>query len=176
MKNNINTKYEGMGFVESLIAIMIVGISSVVLLQIAANTTQSMLQNETIDIMTQYAVEGSTMVQNIAMQQRLGGATDIFPTTDGCYAIDDDATSQYVFRKANGIFTQYTKDTDRNEYKVSTVLASNSSFFRIFCLEGYSSGDKYAIVRIIVGQTNSEGLITKGSNVKDYSYFTVAQL
>lgn len=178
MKNTKQKKYEAMGFVESLIAIMIVGVSSVVLMQIAANTTQSMIQNETIDIMTQYAVEGSTMAQDIAMQQRLGNDKTLFPPLDGCYLISKDTdTNQYIFNKENGIFVQYTKDTDRNEYKESGKLAeSDGRFFRVFCIEGYNSGDKYAIVRVIVGQVNYDGLITEGSNVKDYSYFTAAQL
>ncbi|NTV79311.1 MAG: hypothetical protein HGA25_09330, partial [Clostridiales bacterium] len=82
MKITLDSKYEGMGFVEALIAIMVVGASSVVLMQIATRTLQDIIQNETIDTMTQYAVEGSTMVQNVAMQEKLTGE-DVFPNPPG---------------------------------------------------------------------------------------------
>ena len=66
MKNRNNkTIYEAVGFIEALIAILLVGVSSLVLLQIAINTLNNAIQNEAIDHMTQYAVEGSEMVQDL---------------------------------------------------------------------------------------------------------------
>ena len=76
-KNNKN-KYEALGFVEALVAIMVVGISSVVLMQIAVNTMQNTIQNEIIDNMTQYAVEGAELAQDIANRESTTG-DNIFP-------------------------------------------------------------------------------------------------
>jgi len=173
------TKYEGMGFVEALIAIMVVGISSVVLMQMAVGTMQGMIQNEVIDKMTQYAVEGSTMVQNIAVQERQTGE-NLFPDAGGeCYLIQK-VEGQYQFEKEGGgseLFKTYELSNDVVKRTAYGVIDEEGEYFRIFCIsDDYTSPAKYAIVKVIVGQTNSSGTITKGNNVKDYSYFTVVNL
>lgn len=186
MKNTLKTNYEGMGFVEALIAIIIVGVSSIVLMQIAADTMKEMIQNEAIDNMTQYAVEGSTMVQDIATQERLTGE-NVFPSNGGyCYLISVDADGRYFFVKQGGdegetYITYVLSDVNaRDQYKVTGEITSDGEgvgLFRIFCLdEAYTVGDQYAIVKVIVGQTTSDGTITNGSSVKDYTYFTVVNL
>ena len=84
MRKQRHLKYEALGFVEALIAIMVVGASSVVLMQIAVNTMQGVIQNEKIDTMTQHALEGSEIVKEIARQEQLTGE-DLFPDIPGCY-------------------------------------------------------------------------------------------
>jgi len=188
MKPMFKSKYEGMGFVEALIAIMVVGASSVVLMQIAAHTLQDMIQNETIDTMTQYAVEGATMVQNVAMQEKLTGE-NVFPDPIGnanyCYVIDKEGGNQYSVRKNADGFIKYTYDPIlRGDYKEEALVAEDEAnlYFRIFCIENYNLTDSYSIVKIIVGQSTinqviSDGKsITKGYSVKDYTYFTVVNL
>jgi hypothetical protein len=188
MKTNLGQKYEGMGFVEALIAIMVVGASSVVLMQIAANTLQDMIQNETIDTMTQYAVEGATMAQNVAMREKLTGE-DVFPNpignTNNCYIIDKDSNDQYAIRKDAQGFITYTYDPiSRGAYKDEAIVPDDPDnlYFRIFCVESYDTADQYAIVKIIVGQSTVNQTIvdgesiTKGYSVKDYTYFTVVNL
>lgn len=175
MKTLKHLKYEGMGFVEALIAILVVGVSSVVLMQIASQTLKDMIQNETIDTMTQHAVEGSTMVQNIAMQEQTT-AIDVFPNFAGCYVIDKEADNQYSFRTTAIGYTTYDL-ADRNTYQLDAVTFEDPLFFRIFCIDNYLLADKYIVVKIVVGQTNNaDGTITKGNSVKDYTYFTVANL
>lgn len=188
MKIISESKYEGMGFVEALIAIMVVGASSVVLMQIAATTLQDMIQNETIDTMTQYAVEGATMVQNVAMQEKLTGE-NVFPNPQGgvqnnCYVIDKEG-DQYAIRKnAEGPITYEYNAIERGAYKEEALVAEDESnlYFRIFCIEDYLLTDRYAIVKVIVGQSTVNQVvvdnvsITKGYSVKDYTYFTVVNL
>jgi len=188
MKISFDSKYEGMGFVEALIAIMVVGVSSVVLMQIATRTLQDMIQNETIDTMTQYAVEGATMVQNVAMQEKLTGV-NVFPNpagnTNNCYAIDKASGDQYEVRKnEQGEFLPYSLE-DRAVYKDAAVINEGAEdvFFRIYCIESYDLTSSYAIVKVVVGQTNVNQVtssngenITKGYSVKDYTYFTVVNL
>lgn len=171
MINIENTKYEGMGFVEALIAIMIVGASSVVLMQMASRTLQDMMQNEVIDTMTQYAVEGSTMIQNVAMQEKTSGL-DVFPNSAGCYAIEN-SDGLYSFKTTDTGLVTYDI-SDRNSYKEEAMIPG-TLFFRIFCIDSLTS--KYAVVKVIVGQSNTnDGSKTFGNNVKDYTYFTVANL
>lgn len=184
MNKSIKIQYEGMGFVEALIAIMVVGVSSVVLMQIATNTLKDMIQNETIDTMTQYAVGGATMAQNIAMQEKTTGV-DVFPpyTPGYCHVIDEneDEEGQYHFRKNGSDYTMYnfTDSDERDVYRAEALVQEDDDdlFFRIYCIEEYNAVDTYAIVKIIVGQSKSgNGSITNGSNVKDYTYLTVVNL
>ena len=179
MWNRKSKNYDAAGFVEALIAIMITGVSSVVLMQLAVNTVQNMIQNEVIDTMTQYAVEGSTMVQSIALQQKLTGES-LFPNVGGqCYLVNQDDTGKYYFVKENEggeIFKSYTL-AQRDVYKEDAVISTDDKYFRIFCISSnYQTADSYAVVQIVVGQTNSDGKITKGNNVADYTYYTVADL
>ncbi len=169
-------KYEGMGFVEALIAIMVVGASSVVLMQIAAQTLQEMMQNEVIDTMTQYAVEAGVMVQDLATQERIS-EVDVFPDVEGCYVMDVE-DGVYSFRKnQSGEYISYDLARDRDTYKVETEMPTDDNFFRLACINSYVGENRFAIIKIVVGQSKvGDGSMTKKNMVKDYSYFTVATL
>lgn len=186
METRIKSKYEGMGFVEALIAIMVVGASSVVLMQIATKTLQDIIQNESIDTMTQYAVEGATMIQNVAMQEKLTGE-NVFPNpisnVNNCYVVDKDTDEQYIIRRTEQGDVTYDL-VNRDMYRTEAVIqeGAESPYFRIFCIESYDLTDTYAIVKVVVGQseitpvTSNGESITKGYSVKDYTYFTVVNL
>lgn len=176
MKMILNKKYEAMGFVEALISIMVVGASSVVLMQIASQTLQEMMQNEVIDTMTQYAVEGSVIVQDLATQEKISGE-DLFPNAEGCYVMDAQE-GVYSFRKnAAEEYISYDLSQDRETYKSETAISSDDNYFRLICINSYVGDGKFAIIKVVVGQSKvGDGTITKKNMVKDYSYFTVATL
>lgn len=176
MKIKLKGKYEGMGFVEALISIMVVGASSVVLMQIASQTLQEMMQNEVIDTMTQYAVEGGVMVQDLAIQEKMSG-TDVFPNAEGCYAMDvSDAAYSFRTNQA-GEYISYDLARDRETYKSETEIEADDNFFRLVCINSYVGDNRFAVVKVVVGQSKvGDGTITKKNMVKDYSYFTVATL
>lgn len=176
MKRISSKKYEAMGFVEALISIMVVGASSVVLMQIASQTLQEMMQNEVIDTMTQYAVEGSVIVQDLATQEKISGE-DIFPNTEGCYAMDAQ-DGVYSFRKNTAEeYISYNLLQDRETYKSETMISADENYFRLVCINSYVGDGKFAIIKVVVGQSKvGDGTITKKNMVKDYSYFTVATL
>ena len=173
MIKHIERKYEALGFVEALIAIMVVGVSSVVLMQIAVNTMQGVIQNEKIDTMTQIALEGAETVKEIAKQEKVTGE-DLFPNIGGCY-VPLSESGAFTFKEGiDGNFLNLEADAEREEYISNAAI--NEEFFRIYCFEDYSVADRYVSGNIIVGELNSDGTITKGNNVKDYSYFTVVNL
>jgi len=176
MRIPLKKKYEGMGFVEALISIMVVGASSVVLMQIASQTLQEMMQNEVIDTMTQYAVEGGVMVQDLATQEKISGI-DVFPNTEGCYAMDV-TNGVYTFRKdQTDQYVSYDLARDRETYKTETAITADDNFFRLVCINSYVGDNRFAVVKVVVGQSKvGDGTITKKNMVKDYSYFTVATL
>ena len=171
-------KYEALGFVESMISIMIVGLSSVVLMQIAVNSMQSIIQNEAIDDMTQYAVEGAEIVQDLAFKDRESEESEFpaAPFYEGyCFflTLDD---GQVVFRKTEeGEFDKFRiEDTERNLYKDKAILSEEDFLFRIVCLDSYTSD--FVVAQIVVGQRYSDGTISRGNLVKDYTYTTIIKL
>lgn len=178
-------KYEALGFIEALIAIMVVGASSVVLMQIASNTLQNLVQNEVLDTLTQYAVESAEVVQDIANKESLTG-TNVFPpvTVDGCYVINS-ATNEFVKDEATGIFDSYDL-SERDEYKDIDVYDNGTAditgddFFRLVCIDGIPAAvdpdPSHVVTKVVVGQVYSDGEISKGNTVKDYTYFTVIKL
>lgn len=173
--------YEALGFVEALIAIMVVGISSMILMQIAVNTMHSTIQNEIIDIMTQYAVEGGELAQDIANREIMSGE-DYFPEIivgdlTKCFAFDKDDDGTIIFAKeSQGVYRTYDLG-ERNTYKDEAILDEEDEFFRIACFDGRKSTETAFVVgKIVVGQRKSDGQITKGNSVKDYTYLSIVKL
>jgi type II secretory pathway pseudopilin PulG len=183
----MNQRYEGLGFVEALIAIMVVGISSVVLMQIAVGTMQSMVQNDLIDKMTQYAVEGAEMAQDIANRD-VDPGTNLFPDPADigvgkeCFVLMEQETSDeskgsfYFLKDTESAFLNYAYG-EPYEYKTTAVIPGDEDLFRIVCLQYEELVEpKYVVAKVIIGQVNSDGTITRGNQVKDYTYFTVIKL
>jgi hypothetical protein len=174
--------YEALGFVEALIAIMVVGISSVVLMQIAVNTMHNTIQNEIIDIMTQYAVEGGEWAQDIANRETVSGE-DYFPEIivgdlTKCFAFAQDEDGVIGFAKeSQSIYRTFEEGVDRPTYKDEAILNEDDEFFRVACFDGRKSPESSFVVgKIIVGQRSSDGTITKGNSVKDYTYLSIVKL
>jgi|GEM_PF-1225814 len=217
--------YESLGFVEALIAIIVVGASSIVLMQIAVNTMQSMIQNDTIDKMTQYAVETSEIVQDIANRDKESDE-NLFPDIDEvfvgreCFVLTGTESeegninySNYEFLKDNEAGFVGYQYGNSSEYKTTGVIQAEDELFRLVCLEypkesaetetvcdpayldpedpfapcipieippvgnGLEDKDpKYVTAKIIIGQRNSDGTVTKGNQVKDYTYYSVIRL
>ncbi len=187
MMNIGGNKYEALGFVEALIAIMVVGISSVVLMQIAVGTMQSMVQNDLIDKMTQYAVEGAEMAQDIANRD-LDPSENLFPDPADigvgkeCFVLmeeetEDDSKGKFYFMKdTESAFLNYAYG-EPYEYKTTGMIPGDEDLFRIICLQYEELVEpKYVIGKVIVGQISSDGTVTRGNQVKDYTYFTVIKL
>lgn len=179
-------KYEALGFVESMIAIMIVGISSVVLMQIAVNTMKGIMQNEAIDNMTQHAVEAGEIVQELANRNKLTEEV-LFPEPtdygglENCFMFDM-VEGEIRFKKdeKGESFVRFENSfEEREKYKELGTLGDDE-LFRFICLQqpvGTTVDDlTFVIANIVVGQRVSGGVITKGNLVKDYEYSTVIKL
>lgn len=89
---------EGLGFVESLIALIIAGVASVALISIAASVIRESKNNEMRDAMTQYAVQGLEKVRWVANGDiaeipvpAIEHVTDYY-----CLDIDDECDSSEV--------------------------------------------------------------------------------
>lgn len=188
MKEN-SKKYNAVGFVEALIAIIIVGVSSVVLMQIAANTLKEAIQNERIDKVTQYAVEGGTMVQAIKDNKGLPQLANIPSTSTLGYClvpiVEDNGNVIFKKDSLDDSFVKCNYSGDRAICKsdnVGAILDSkgNREFFRVACLQRPTdSTSNYLIVKIVVGQvakSNEDKNLSKGATVRDYIYQTNVNL
>ena len=135
-----NKKYEAMGFVEALIAIMVVGAASVVLMDIAVRTMQDVIQNETIDTMTQLAVEGAEMAQEIAKQETDTGE-NLFPDGIGCYGVERDVDN-FVFAGTVGNFDtcSYVEGDEqaRSACAGAFPVSGYEDYFRIICFDTFA--------------------------------------
>ena len=196
MKNKIKyNSYEGMGFIESLIAIMVVGVASVVLMRIAASTMSDAVENERIDKMTQYAVEGANMAENIVQEfyeyPTQGDALLFFNTIANgiqCFIPETTGNPQvYQFKKYAEAFvtkqipslTIESINNHKDDFPRAEIMTNNvgSGFFRYACFYPYTaSTDKQINVGIVVGHLASEGTYTARRNVKHYIYSTVIPL
>ncbi|HRY22630.1 MAG TPA: hypothetical protein P5311_02620 [Candidatus Dojkabacteria bacterium] len=180
-------KYKALGFVESMIAIMVLGMSSVVLMQIAVNVMQDILQNEAIDELTQYAIEGAEIIQDIANRNKeVGGG--LFPLVaeyqsdpdENCFILDKLEGGELVLAKEDdGDWIKYSSE-DRDIYKNRATLTDEDELFRIICFNtpmgGVAGEPEFVTTEIIVGQRRGGGEITKGNLAKDYIYGTIVKL
>ncbi len=183
-----NKKYKALGFVESMIAIMVLGMSSVVLMQIAVNVMQNILQNEAIDDLTQHAIEGAEIVQDIANRNKeVGGG--LFPLSAeyksdplgrNCFRFALEGESIVFAKDDDDNWEKYDSD-ERDDYKNVAILNDEDELFRLICFNtpmgGVADGEPaFVTTEIIVGQRHGDGAITKGNLAKDYVYSTIVKL
>lgn len=189
---NRKDTYEALGFVEALTAILITGMASVALMDIAAKTLSTTIKNEVKDRMSQYAVEGGEMVQVIADKEILTGE-DLFP--DGseyqqeggrCFLMNNDIEDPKFLKDDSGVFLQY-KYEEREDFKNQAEIDSDTNYFRVFCrVEPYYTNDNLVLGKIVVGlvertvTVNSDGDVVYDSggtvNVPDYEYYVIIKL
>lgn len=170
--------YKAMGFVEALIAIMIAGIASVVLMNIAASALKEAVQNERIDKMTEYAVEGANIVRSAVASTNI-----TFSSSENCYIPVKDSSEGYTFHKQGGQYWSSSPSSIipnnsivRNNIGKLPKIGDNSDFFRIACIRQNATPAQYLIVRIGIAHIPSTGKITNEKEMKDYFYTTTINL
>ena len=201
-----NAKYIALGFIDVLIAIVVVGTLSVVLMQIASNTFMKMIKNEQIDNMTQYGYEGGVALQGIATRNRdLYDNEKIFPTSkSNCayFFIQKDIDGNYKFIKDGDYFMCESKGTDykvvrskciSGEYERGsehgcyiTHLTGNDYqdvdlnqkpvFFRIVEIDFTNEVDRFVIAKVHIGQIDNVDGLANGNYASDYVYYATIKL
>lgn len=174
--------YKGLGFVEALTAILVTGIASVALMDMAAKTMTETIRTEMTDTMTQYAIEGAEMAQVIADQERITG-NNVFPEPElqlnTCFLLNEDVENP-MFLKENEVFISY-QYIEREEFKEIAKLEKDEEYFRVFCTTDEYS-EKLLMGKVIVGLVErsastegSELVFSTGgiSNISDYEYYTI---
>ncbi len=165
----LNKKYDSLGFVEALIALMVSSIVGVILMQISASTLRELHQLDIQDAVARYAVSTAVNLQKIATQ-------------DMTKANDEKTLSQlainycYGFDVTDGsieVGSLYQVDKDRSAYSNKSLVDADLEYFRIFCVRSNPGDAKKIIVEIIVGSNKMDGEVTSDKDVKDYSYYAV---
>lgn len=163
----LNKKYDSLGFVEALIALMVSGIVGVVLMQISASTLRELHQLDIQDAVARYAVSTAVQLQKIATQDMTFADGDkvLFNLApNGCYGFDPQGN----------IKTDTIYDIDnRSSYSGTSFVDPDLEYFRIFCVKSDPTDAKKMLVEIIVGSNKMAGQVTSDNDVKDYSYIAV---
>lgn len=194
---NNNKIYNAMGFVEALIAIIITGVASVVLMQMAGSTLKEAVQNDKIDRMTMYAVEGANITSEIFTknQKVLLGELGVIPSgSENCYIpVSSDNGNTWDFLKD---MTDKYRKLDSANFISSWILNRGyikgqignlnaalikdendnpTQYFRIACLSKLEN-QGFVRVQIFVAHMPSSGTITNNTEIKDYRYFTTVKI
>ena len=180
--------YKGLGFIEALLAILVTGMASVALMDIAARTMTDTIRNEMTDTMTQYAIEGAEIVQVIADKERLTGR-DFFPDgalqANRCFLMEEDVEEPSFQKDEESLFLEYAY-LEREDFKELAKLESDDQYFRIFCrTEDIDVSGKLVIGKIVVGLVNRSTTVENYqlvyepggiTNIKDYEHYTIVKL
>lgn len=162
---SLKKKYEGLGFVESLIALTVSGIVGIVLMQITASTLQKLHQLDLQDAIAMHAVSTGVYLQKIATEDMTRDDKvfdDLIGKEGICFGIRGEDS---------GIDMEKSGVNNRNLFKDSSLVEPDSEYFRYFCVEKIDT--EKAILRVIAGSNKAAGLATSDNDTKDYSYLVV---
>ncbi len=161
-------QYESLGFVEALIAMMVCGVVSVVLMEISSSTIRDLYQLDVQDAVARHAVSTAVHLQQIAIQDK-ESSDPIFAklTNNACYR----------FNTLNGKIASDTPIGNivdgREYYSKLSLVEKDSEYFRVFCVKSNPADPQKVLVEVIVGSNKMAGKATSDNDVKDYSYFAV---
>lgn len=169
---NLKGKYCGVGFAEALIALMISGIVSIVLMRISSSSLSELSRLEIQDEMEYLAVSTAVHLQRQAIEERVNNPDDNIFHGDiekgNCYLFAEDGsgtidTVNRIDGKVRGEFVSSSSNTD-------------DPYFQVFCRETNVSDKQKALFTVIVGSKKHRGLNTTKNDIKDYEYLAVINL
>jgi len=179
-RKELNTKYEALGFVEALIAIMVSGIVATVLINISVVAMRELVRLDIEDAQAHQARSAAVIVQNIANRERLKEDSDYFATNQlqngRCYILRKSGDT-YEIEKAQ----TYTIG-ERDTYKVDAVITdgvndNEEDYFRLICIASNQPGDtKKLLIRIVIGFNKATGMFSTATDIRDYQYFAIINL
>ncbi|MDX9739516.1 MAG: hypothetical protein RBT33_04155 [Candidatus Dojkabacteria bacterium] len=186
MRRKQKEKYEALGFVESLIAIMVSGIVVAVLMNISVVAMRDLVKLDIEDAQAHHARSAAVIVQNIANRERLKEEASLFDTLseNQCYALIRNEDETY------DINTDFIPQGNRQEYIDQGVINDGVSdneddYFRVICvvnngklapLEAEGGNSNKMLIRVIIGFKKVQGAFTTTTDVRDYEYFAIINL
>lgn len=175
----LKKKYKGLGFVESLIAIMVSGIVATVLINISVVAMRELVRLDIEDAQAHHARSAAVLVQNIADRERLEDDGDnIFDSLqrDSCYLLEyntDNSRYEIVVNPA--------LSSDREVYKTEAVITdgvndNEEDYFRRICIESDPTVSNKLLIKVEIGFNKAKGILSNSRDIKDFKYFAVINL
>lgn len=178
MKNS--KKIKALGFVEVIIAIVVVGIISAVFLTMSGRAMKELVQTERIEYMGRVAKNGVNIAQEVANLQKGALSNEgYFPTVEGrCYIPVKDETDYYYFEPDDTPFDSFDPD-DRNTVLSAAIYndlnGDPTDYFLLMCIDSIDS-TKWANVYFWVGDIHVAGQQTSDTDMKDLKYYAIIDL
>jgi len=189
-------QFKALGFIEVLIAIVVVGIVSAVFLSISGRAMKDLIQAERLEYMARLAKNGMNVAQEVANREKANVVTtpetNYFPDVPGlCYIPLKEETGVgvvYSFEKepeSSNNFVSYSNDNFDRKSVVDHILESRledsyltgEDYFVLMCIENIDTENiQWANVKFRVGDTKVRGEKTNDSDVKDFIYYAVIEL
>lgn len=191
MKLKSGKNFEALGFIEVLIAIVVVGIVSAVFLTIAGSAMKELVQTERMEYMTRLARDAVNVAQEVANREKANivttPETDYFPNDDGlCYIPMREGSGEdveYKFLKEGNSFKGFQYPSNPRDEIVETVVdfteegfLAGEQYFVAVCIESIDETTGWASVVVWVGDTDLAGVRTSDSDLKDFKFYAVIDL
>ena len=179
MKLKLKQKYESLGFVEALIAIMISGIVATVLINISVIAMRELVRLDIEDAQGHHARSAAVIVQNIANRERLIEDSNLMESLNNnrCYTLTKDEDNYNIDPAIS-----YTLSDDRETYKEDAIITdgvndNEEDYFRIVCIESNRpAGTNKMLIRVVIGFNKVQGLFSTASDIRDFQYFAIINL
>lgn len=193
--NNQKT-IKALGFIEVIIAIVVVGIASAVFLTMSGRAMKELVQTERIEYMARISRDGVTIAQELANKEKNEpDSINWFPDTDTggtdplCYLIkiNTESSSDYVFDYNGNLVTGFTyKEFSYNESGRDSIISRLESldpneiiyenYFLAMCITDIDENQQWANVYFWVGDIGVKGDITSDSDVRDLKYYSIIDI
>ncbi len=136
----IKKRYEGLGFVELIIAMGVAGIALIVLMTMAANSMREAVRYERHDALTRLATSGALVVRSHS--EEANAKNDVFfsVSSDRCYKIDFDG------RRVISPNPQYEKNSLDDKVLLQTKIIYNEPndlgdvYYVAYCVDAVQAG------------------------------------
>lgn len=187
MRINKRKKIKAMGFIEVIIAIVVVGIASAVFLTMAGRAMRELVQVERGEYMKRVAKNGVNIAQEVANKQKAAESGEVFfpykvsqhegwcfvPVKSG-----DDYAFQMELDQFESISLMESDDSLREWAKAHpTNMEGAQDYFLVMCIKEIDPiYGKWANVYFWVGDIHVAGEITSDSDMKDIKYNAIINL
>lgn len=197
MNNNINiNKMKALGFVEVIIAIVVVGVISTVFLTMSGRAMRELVQTERLETMKRVAKNGVHIAEEIANREKnaLPGE-EYFPVegVDYCYIPvkngdqyyfegNSDGASDYISISLLQLVTQDSNPIrdwaiENAVFDIDNDPNTDDDYFLVMCISDIDlSGTRWANVYFWVGDIHVKGERTSDTDMKDFKYYAIIDL
>jgi hypothetical protein len=191
MEQKSSKNFKALGFIEVLIAIVVVGIVSAVFLTIAGDAMKELIQTERMEYMTRLARDAVNVAQEVANREKANIVTtqdtDYFPNDeDLCYIPMREGSGEdveYKFLKEGTSFKSFQYPSNPRDAIVEEVVdntqegfLAGQQYFVTLCIEDLDETTGWANVVVWVGDTDVAGVRTNDSDLKDFKFYAVIDL